>query len=86
MAKISFTQLQKKYGGMYVLMDKPDGKVVAASHNLGKAFKEAEEKSYEFLAVQYVEPYGTLAIYEVKISLRDWQHSHLWHYFTGWQE
>lgn len=71
MARISFTQLQKKYGGMYVLTDKPNGKVVAASRNLKKAFKEAEKKGYEFPAVQYVEPYGTLAIYEVKISLRN---------------
>lgn len=71
MAKVSFTQLQKKYGGMYVLMDKPDGKVVAASRNLGKAFKEAEEKGYKLPVVQFVEPYGTIAIYEVKISLRN---------------
>lgn len=71
MARISFTQLQRKYGGMYVLTDKPNGKVVAASRNLKKAFKEAGKKGYEFPAVQYVEPYGTLAIYEVKISLRN---------------
>lgn len=71
MAKISYTQLQKKYGGMYVLTDKPNGKVVAASRSLKKAFEQAEEKGYEFPAVQYVEPYGTLTIYEVKISLRD---------------
>lgn len=71
MTKIAFTKLQQKYGGMYVLTDKPDGKVVAASRNLGKAFKEAGKKGYEHPAVQYVEPYGTLAIYEVKISLRD---------------
>lgn len=71
MTKISFAKLQQKYGGMYVLTDKPDGKVVAASRNLKKAFKEAEKKGYEFPAVQFVEPYGTLAIYEVKISLRD---------------
>lgn len=71
MTKISFAKLQQKYGGMYVLTDKPDGKVVAASRNLRKAFKEAERKGYEFPAVQFVEPYGTLAIYEVKISLRD---------------
>lgn len=30
---------------MYVLMDKPDGKVVAAAKNLGKAFKNAEKKA-----------------------------------------
>lgn len=71
MTKISFTKLQQKYGGMYVLTDKPDGKVVAASRNLGKAFKEAEKKGYKYPAVQFVEPYGTLAIYEVKLSLRD---------------
>lgn len=71
MAKISYTKLQKKYGGMYVLTDKPDGKVVAASRNLGKAFKEAEKKGYKLPVVQFVEPYGTIAIYEVKISLRD---------------
>lgn len=71
MTKISFARLQQKYGGMYVLTDKPDGKVVAASRNLKKAFKEAEKKGYEFPAVQFVEPYGTLAIYEVKVSLRN---------------
>ncbi len=71
MAKFSFSKLQKKYGGMYVLTDKPDGKVVAASRNLGKAFIEAEKKGYNHPAVQFVEPYGTIAIYEVKISLRN---------------
>ena len=68
--KVSYAKLQKKYSGMYVLSDKPDGKVVAASRNLGKAFKEAEKKGYKLPAVQYVEPEGTIAIYEVKISLR----------------
>ena len=46
MTKIAFTKLQQKYGGMYVLTDKPEGKVVAASRNLGKAFKEAEKKGF----------------------------------------
>lgn len=71
MTKISFAKFQQKYSGMYVLTDKPDGKVVAASRNLKKAFEEAEKKGYKYPAVQFVEPYGTLAIYEVKISLRD---------------
>ncbi len=71
MAKISFAKLQEKYGGMYVLMDKPDGRVVATSRSLKKAFAEAEKKGYKFPAVQYVEPFGTLAIYEVEVSLRD---------------
>ena len=65
----SYTSLQKKYGGMYVLMDKPDGKVVAVSKNLGKAFEKAEKKGYELPFVQFVEPYGIIAIYEVKIPL-----------------
>jgi len=56
---------------MYVLTDKPGGKVVAASRNLGKAFKEAEKKGYKLPAVQYIQPVGTVAIYEVQISLRD---------------
>lgn len=68
--KISYAKLQKKYGGMYVLTDKPDGKVVAVAKNLGKAFKLAEKKGYKLPAVQYVEPKGTIAIYEVKVSLR----------------
>lgn len=71
MTKISFTKLQQKYGGMYVLTDKPDGKIIAASRSLKKAFVEAEKKGYKYPAVQFVEPYGTLAIYEVKVSLRD---------------
>lgn len=71
MAKISFAKLQQKYGGMYVLTDKPDGKVVAASRNLGKAFKEAEKKGYDHPAVQHIPPYGVITIYEAKISLRD---------------
>ena len=70
MAKMSFVKLQQKYSGMYVLTDKPGGKVVAASHNLGKAFKEAEKKGYQLPAVQFVPPKGTIAIYEVNISLR----------------
>ncbi len=68
--KLSYSKLQKKYSGMYVLTDKPGGKVVAASRNLGKAFKEAEKKGFELPVVQYVEPRGVIAIYEVEISLR----------------
>jgi hypothetical protein len=67
--KISFATLQKKYSGMYVLMDKPDGKIVAAARDLKKAFKAAEKKGYEYPAVQFVEPKG-LKIYEATISLR----------------
>lgn len=71
MTKIAFTTLQKKYGGMYVLTDKPDGKVVSASRNLGKAFEEAEKKGYQNPAVQFVPPYGIITNYEAKISLRN---------------
>lgn len=71
MTKISFAKLQQKYGGMYVLTDKPDGKVVTASHNLGKAFKEAEKKGFLVPAVQFIPPSGVINIYEVKISIRD---------------
>ncbi len=71
MGGMSFAQLQKKYSGMYVLTDRPNGKVVAASRNLKKAFKEAEKKGVVLPAVRYVEPKGTIAIYELKISLRD---------------
>ncbi len=70
MTKISFAKLQQKYGGMYVLTDKPDGKVVTASRNLGKAFKEAEKKGFPTPAVQFIPPYGVINIYEVKISIR----------------
>ncbi len=70
MAKITYKILQKKYGGKYVLMDKPEGKIVATSKNLGQAFKEAEKRGYDLPYVQFVEPYGMIAIYEVKISLR----------------
>lgn len=63
MAKISFTKLQEKYSGMYVLMDKPDGKVIASSRNLKKAFNEAEKKGYPLPAVRFVEPRGTVAVY-----------------------
>ncbi len=51
---------------MYVLMDKPDGKIVAASGDLKKAFKEAGEKGYELPAVQFVPSKG-LKIYEVSL-------------------
>lgn len=44
---------------MYVLTEKPDGKVVAASRNLKKAFKEAEKKGVKLPAVRYIEPKGT---------------------------
>lgn len=71
MTKMLSAKLRQKYSGMYVLTDKPGGKVVAASRNLGKAFGEAEEKGYKLPAVQYVPPYGVITIYEVKISLRD---------------
>lgn len=71
MGKMSFAKLQEKYSGMYVLTDKPDGKVVAASRNLKKAFKEAEKRGILLPAVQYVEPKGTIVIYEIKVSLRE---------------
>lgn len=70
MTKLSYTTLQKKYGGMYVLMDKPDGKIITASRNLGKAFKEAEKQGFHAPAVQFVPPYGVITMYEVKISIR----------------
>ncbi len=66
MGKIAFTTLQKKYGGMYVLMDKPNGKIVAAALDLKKAFREAGEKGYELPAVQFVPSKG-LKIYEVSL-------------------
>lgn len=71
MTKISFAKLQEKYSGMYVLSDKPGGKIIVASRKLGKAFKEAAEKGYPLPTVQYIEPKGVLHIYEVKISVRD---------------
>lgn len=69
MGKDIFKNLQKKYSGMYVLMDKPDGKVIAASRNLKKAFKQAEKKGIKLPVVQFIEPYSTIAIYEAKFSL-----------------
>lgn len=69
--KISYAKLQKKYGGKYVLTDKPDGKIVAVDGNLGKAFKIAEKRGYKLPAVQYVHSTKTVAIYEIKVSLRN---------------
>lgn len=68
MGKITFATLQKKYPGMYVLMDKPDGKIIVASRDLQKAFDEAEKKGFKFPAVQFVEPKG-IKIYETSLSL-----------------
>jgi len=68
--KISYAKLQKKYGGKYVLTDKPDGKIVAVDRHLAKAFKIAEKKGYNLPAVQFVQSSKTVAIYEVKVSLR----------------
>lgn len=68
-SKASYTTLQKKYGGMYVLMDKPDGNIIVVSKNLEKAFEEAEKKGYNLPAVQYVMPANRIAIYAVKISI-----------------
>ena len=70
MGKVSYTTLQKKYGGKYILLDKPDGKIVAVSKSLERAFEEAEKKGYNLPAVQYIMPADRIAIYEVKISLR----------------
>lgn len=55
---------------MYVLTDKPDGKVLAASRDLKKAFREAEKKGVLQPAVRFIPPKGTISIYEGKISLR----------------
>ena len=71
MAKISFAKLQEKYSGMYVLTDKPNGKIIAASRSLKKAFKEAEERGYKLPSVQFIEPRGTIHIYEARVSLRN---------------
>lgn len=70
MTKISFAKLQEKYSGMYVLTDKPGGKVIAASRKLEKAFKEADKKGYKLPAVQFIPPRGIVAIYEIDLSLR----------------
>ena len=70
MARISFAKLQEKYSGMYVLTDKPNGKVITANRNLEKAFKEAEKKGYDTPAVQFVPRKGTILIYALKVSLR----------------
>ena len=67
--KIPFSELQKKYGGKYVLMDKPNGKIVAVSKKLGEAFKEAEKKGYKLPFAQFVEPANIIAIYEVSSTL-----------------
>mgnify|MGYP001583837343 CR=1 FL=1 len=70
MARISFAKLQEKYSGMYVLTDKPNGRVVAANRDLEKAFKEAKKKGYETPAVQFIPRKGTVVIYALKVSLR----------------
>lgn len=70
MARISFAKLQEKYSSMYVLTDKPNGKVVAANKDLEKAFKEARKKGYDAPAVQFIPRKGTIAIYALKVSLR----------------
>lgn len=70
MTHISFAKLQEKYGGMYVLTDKPDGKIVTASRDLKKAFREAEKKGIVRPAVRYVAPKGTVAIYAREVSVR----------------
>ncbi len=67
--KLSYKQLQQKYGGKYVLMDKVDGKVVAVAKRLDKAFEQAEKKGHQYPFVQFVEPNNVIAIYEV--SLRE---------------
>jgi len=71
MAQITLAKLQEKYGGMYVLTDTPQGKIVAASRNLKKAFKEAEKKGVDRPAVRYVEPKGMIHIYALHISVRN---------------
>jgi hypothetical protein len=68
MPRISYATIQKKYKGMYVLTDGYKGEFIAASKNLGKAFKQAEKKGYKLPTVEFIEPAG-LAIYEVDFSL-----------------
>lgn len=71
MSKVSYAILQKKYGGKYVLTDKPDGKIVAAHKKLSEAFKIAEKKGYSHPAVRHIAPTDRIAIYEASISLSD---------------
>lgn len=54
---------------MYVLTDRPGGKVIAVNKKLSEAYKEAEKKGYENAAVQHIPPKG-LVIYEAHFSLR----------------
>ena len=70
MAKISYATLQKRYGGKYVLTDKPDGKVVAAHKKLSEAFKIAEKKGYPHPAVRHISPTDRVVIYEATFSLQ----------------
>lgn len=66
----SFSDLQKKYSGMYIATNKPRGDVIVASKSLATTFKKAAEKGFKNPAVEYIEPGGVIAIYAVKISLR----------------
>ncbi len=71
MSKIhSYSNLQKKYSGMYIATDKPRGTVIVASKSLATTFKKAAEKGFRNPAVEYIEPGGVIAIYAIKISLR----------------
>ena len=67
MKKISFSTLQKKYGGKYVLIDEKSGKIVAVSKNLGRALDKAEKKGFPLPFIQFVEPSNVIAIYEVSL-------------------
>lgn len=71
MAKVSYATLQKKYGGKWVLTDKPDGKIVAVHKELDKAFRIAEKKGYSHPAVRHIAPIDRIAIYEASFPLSD---------------
>lgn len=63
----TYSKLQKKYGGKYILSDKPRGKVIVASKDLAKAFKIAEKKGYQNPAIEYIEPEGVIIMYNGSI-------------------
>lgn len=59
----------EQYNGKYVLTDKPDGRIIAVSKNLRRAFSLAKKKGIPRPVVQFIEPKETVAIYATTLSV-----------------
>jgi len=75
MKKISYSELQKKYAGKMVVLDKTESQVIASGKKFPSLFKKLASKGLnpkDQIFVGPVQKRGTISVY--KLSLRAQNH------------